>query len=612
MRFTKPIESSGTIGGIIAQKYRSMIIFIVILLAGLWVTLSAYALNNLYREVMDRMYSWVLINKTRIEEAVFLNNYASLGLRLSHVSTLSDTITHYEMSLYDPSGKIVLGTLPLPETKRWGFGYSIRGLAVDYVDSLSFGGKNVGYLYIRSQLKPQVLVVTSLLIFILCLLIFLAMRRLLTSFLIMLDQRIVEPIVGLRESMNRFDLSKGVSDATLQVPPASEIAELYQGYDSLLARIRDYSELEVKRAESDAAYRIAAQVAHDIRSPLAALRSTSGSVSQLPEDSRNLIRMAITRINDIAANLTETNRVRSETDIDSSGGSSPTTSNELLISLIEDIISEKRSQLQEQESPELRFDPGPTAYGLFAHLDPREFKRLLSNLLNNSVEAITKNSGGLIEVTLDPVGDSIEIRIRDNGKGIPSHILPQLAQRGFSYEKKGGTGLGLSHGRETMQRWSGALHIESEFGKGTLVRLILPRSVHPAWFLAEIPLRPGQTVIVVDDDPSIHKLWQNRFDRLTTPSLSLTLVHLYGPKEVADWISKNQPLVDEALFLVDYEFHGADMNGIGIIQSNRIEKQSVLVTARHDEFNVRTECLRLQVALLPKRLASMVPITVQP
>jgi signal transduction histidine kinase len=613
---TSSPSDKNTIGAILSRKYRSMILFIAILLVGLWVTLSAYVLNNLYREVMDRMYSWVLVNKPRLEEALFLNNLESVGFRVSNFQALSDHLTDSEMTLYDPAENLVLGKTAFPsqtgQAVAKGLGYSVVGLSIHYFDTLSFAGKKVGYLYISSRLKPQILFAAGLFILLLCLGLFVSMQRLLRSFMTTLHLRIVRPLSKLRESMNRFAMDGGQN---LVTPPGdsapTELVELYDGYNSLLQRIREYSELEVKRAESDATLRIAAQVAHDIRSPLAALRTAISSINALPDESRNLIRLAVDRIHDIANNLIQKNQTQLS---QSPPTDSQTASNELVVILIEEIMSEKRAEFGAAPHVHLEFNPPPESYGLFAHLQVGAFKRVLSNLINNAAEAIPTGkpkgpeTSGRIQVELVARLSMIEIRIRDNGKGIPQPILPQLATRGFTYEKDGGTGLGLYHAQQTLQNWGGELTIESEVGQGTCVTVTVPKAASPHWFLPNIHLASGQTVVIADDDPSIHQLWQNRLRQVADRHQGrVEIVDHFCPQDLREWLQTHPSA--GVLFLVDYEFSGYAENGLELIESLGLNRLAVLVTGRYSESHVRAECNRLDLRLLPKPLAGLIPIS---
>jgi signal transduction histidine kinase len=117
--------------------------------------------------------------------------------------------------------------------------------------------------------------------------------------------------------------------------------------------------------------------------------------------------------------------------------------------------------------------------------DPEELYFALLNLCRNSTDAMP--GGGAITVAARNVEPSagaargfIEIVVADDGEGMPEEVLSQAFTPYFTTKAAGsGTGLGLLQVQRFAEGRGGAVCIESERGKGTLVRLFLPR-VHAA------------------------------------------------------------------------------------------------------------------------------------
>jgi len=119
-------------------------------------------------------------------------------------------------------------------------------------------------------------------------------------------------------------------------------------------------------------------------------------------------------------------------------------------------------------------------------LIPQEMTRVFLNLFGNGFYAANKrareNGDGSFRPCLSVVtretADAVEIRIRDNGTGIPPEIKDQLFQPFFTTKPTGeGTGLGLSISYDIVtQRHGGSITIESEPGAFTEVTVQLPRS----------------------------------------------------------------------------------------------------------------------------------------
>lgn len=275
-------------------------------------------------------------------------------------------------------------------------------------------------------------------------------------------------------------------------------------------------------AERDAAIgRIAAQVAHDIQSPLAALEVVQGDITQLPEDKRLLIQSAINRINDIANSLLDRQRALApahETE------ASP----QYLVPLIEPTIGEKRLQFRSLTHVKIETRIGDSTSGASAAVQPIQFKRLLSNLINNAVEALDSR-GGTVTVRLSATNGRVQIVVQDDGKGIPPDILAKLGRRGESHGKTGGTGLGLHHALTTTESWGGKLSIESKVGQGTTVTVDLPRTA------SGTPPEGRCDAVLIDDDPLTQMTWKvaasrskKRLSAFTTLSAFLNAARSIG------------------------------------------------------------------------------------
>jgi signal transduction histidine kinase len=116
--------------------------------------------------------------------------------------------------------------------------------------------------------------------------------------------------------------------------------------------------------------------------------------------------------------------------------------------------------------------------------DPRRLERILSNLLSNAVKFTPE--GGSVEVAAWQDDGQFQIRVSDNGVGIPPEDLPSLFQpfhRGGNVAKEAidGTGLGLTIVKALVDAHDGTIGVESELDQGTTFCLGLPiRGPSPA------------------------------------------------------------------------------------------------------------------------------------
>ena len=114
----------------------------------------------------------------------------------------------------------------------------------------------------------------------------------------------------------------------------------------------------------------------------------------------------------------------------------------------------------------------------FIYGDPDQLKQVFLNIVKNSFEAM--NEGGKLIIKThfkaEPAPGWVEVVFADNGPGIKKENLPSLFQPFFTTKLRG-TGLGLALCRRIIaERHNGKIFIESEEGKGTIVKLELPKT----------------------------------------------------------------------------------------------------------------------------------------
>lgn len=105
--------------------------------------------------------------------------------------------------------------------------------------------------------------------------------------------------------------------------------------------------------------------------------------------------------------------------------------------------------------------------------------QILTNIISNACKYTPENGKIVIDATNKD--DLVEIKVADNGIGIPKEDLPRISERFYRVEKgrsrqMGGTGLGLSIASEMIKSFGGSLKIDSVFGEGTIVTLLFKAS----------------------------------------------------------------------------------------------------------------------------------------
>ena len=128
------------------------------------------------------------------------------------------------------------------------------------------------------------------------------------------------------------------------------------------------------------------------------------------------------------------------------------------------------------------FDEGAGMIDVF----PQEITRVLLNLISNGFYAVSKRKIENRDPGFEPVlsaatrnlGDAVEIRIRDNGTGIPAEAKEKMFNPFFTTKPAGeGTGLGLSMSYDIIvKQHGGKIEVETELGRFTEFRIVLPRT----------------------------------------------------------------------------------------------------------------------------------------
>jgi signal transduction histidine kinase len=214
---------------------------------------------------------------------------------------------------------------------------------------------------------------------------------------------------------------------------------------------------------------MAASIIHDLNSPLQAVLTATEvlSESDLPSDKRaeycRTINEQVLRMVSLTQQVLEF--AKGEITISASMID--------LVRLCDDTVNSFRATLSGTSiavnfSPALIGGVSPSVI-----LDAGKIWRVLTNLLNNSRDAMPY--GGNINVRLMMDRKAIRIEVADNGEGIPEMIRDRVFEPFFSDGRTKGTGLGLAIVQEIVKAHGGTVAFETAEGKGTTFVIALPR-----------------------------------------------------------------------------------------------------------------------------------------
>lgn len=244
-----------------------------------------------------------------------------------------------------------------------------------------------------------------------------------------------------------------------------EVAEVTGAFqrmrDSLLKTQQDL--LDAERLATIG--RMASSISHDLRHSLAAIVANAEFLceSRLSPDQREElygeVRIAVNQMTDLIDSLLEFSRTR-ESLHPSYGG---------IRDSVEHVVQAIRSH-PEFHHVQIAISEHGNSVGWF---DPKRLERALYNLVLNACEAVVASAGSIL-IELREIRDGAEIRISDNGHGIPESIRGKLFEPFVSQGKENGTGLGLTVVQKIVQDHGGDIAVEKTSPQGTVFRLVLP------------------------------------------------------------------------------------------------------------------------------------------
>jgi two-component system sensor histidine kinase VicK len=225
---------------------------------------------------------------------------------------------------------------------------------------------------------------------------------------------------------------------------------------------------EIERA-SDFKGQLLGTVAHDLRNPIAAIESVAmlmemDEIDAETRENLDLIRTSCNKARSIIEELLESARNENITVF--------TTEKTELNNLLKNLIENWKVQ-QNVENLELV----SAVYPAYAEINLEKFHRVTDNLIGNALKF--SRPGTKVRLFLYKKDGDVIIEVKDEGIGIPAAKLPiifdpftKAGRPGLNGEQS--TGLGLSIVKQIVEKHNGKIEVESEEGKGSTFRIMLP------------------------------------------------------------------------------------------------------------------------------------------
>lgn len=314
--------------------------------------------------------------------------------------------------------------------------------------------------------------------------------------------------------------------------------------ENLEADLKSYSQKIADQQKHEVLMDVAAQLAHEIVTPISNLQMILQSDDA--KKHQDLILLELSQIKNLSEKLLREYR-----------GEAPILEQKReLIDVVDSINSALESAklfAKNIRSVTFNFD-GSMNKKVELIGDRSDFIAALSNILRNSVEALEKDDG-VITVELTNDSDNLRIGISDNGCGIKPENLSKIFENKFSIGKKSGNGLGLFQVKTSIENMKGTILVESKVGVGTAMKLIWPlRSESPAVVLYQKTTSLQKPdLILIDDTNSNHVRWDIEARRAQKILASF--------QSLADFNSRSENLDRNTPVFVDYTFEIGPQSG---------------------------------------------------
>jgi signal transduction histidine kinase len=251
-------------------------------------------------------------------------------------------------------------------------------------------------------------------------------------------------------------------------------ARLNQDLSESLENLKSAQDVIVKKGRMEQLGHLTATVAHELRNPLATVRTTTFLLNKKlsakePELKSQFQRInnSVSRCDDIITKLLDYSNSR---EIDSSYND--------FDGWLATVIEEQAILLPQAVHFECDLGLGQ----LRVQFDPSQLRRAVINLMSNASEAMVGNgndprkfavSDPIMTVTTGQHGDFVELTIADNGPGVAPELKSKIREPLFT-TKSFGTGLGISIAEQIIVRHGGTLEIASTLGKGASFTIRIP------------------------------------------------------------------------------------------------------------------------------------------
>ena len=351
--------------------------------------------------------------------------------------------------------------------KNSGFYYNDMQKLVKQID-FSFPDGAKGSLFIVTRVNSVISKNLLIYMFTAILIILVVTSLILTQWI---SKGVLAPINRLNVAMQ--NIAEGNFEYVLTSDDSNEIGDLYRNYEDMRLRLKESTEEKIQNERQNK--ELVSNISHDLKTPITAIKGyvegIMDGVADTPEKMDRYIKTIYTKANDM-------DRLINELTYYSGINSNRIPYNFHRINLAEffqDCVEDVGLDL-ESKNIELNYsnlvDPRTRIIA-----DPEQLRKVISNIIGNSIKYIDKPRGVINIRILDEV-DSVRVEIEDNGKGIAAKDLGNIFERFYRTDASrnsatGGNGIGLSIVKKIIEDHGGYIWATSKEGEGTCLHFVI-------------------------------------------------------------------------------------------------------------------------------------------
>lgn len=292
-----------------------------------------------------------------------------------------------------------------------------------------------------------------------------------------INRSVMTPLNKLGEATKK--IAEGDLDFTLESESKDEFGSLCEDFENMRKRLKESAEDKIR--DDEESKELISNISHDLKTPITAIKGyvegIMDGVADTPEKMDKYIKTIYNKANDMDRLIGELTMY------------SKIDTNRIPYNFKKVNVDEYFSECAEEISIELEAKNITLNYFNYVDkdtviiADPEQLKRVINNIISNSVKYIG-NKKGALNIRINDDNDFIHVEIEDNGKGIATKDLPYIFDRFYRTDasrnsNQGGSGIGLAIVKKIIEVHGGKIWATSKIDTGTIMHFIIRKYVEP-------------------------------------------------------------------------------------------------------------------------------------